>query len=148
MKHTRVADLMTGEVFSVTPDTPFRGIAKLLAQHDVSGVPVVDGEDRLVGSVTRRDLLRVFLRPDAEIRRRVGEVPGDAAEVPDGDVEVHVVDGVVTLDGTAARSSRLRPLLGLVERLDGVVAVAPRVTALSDGTAGAPAGRTRQALPW
>ncbi|GGT02728.1 MULTISPECIES: BON domain-containing protein [Streptomyces] len=90
----------------------------------------------------------MFLRPDAEIRRRVGEVLADAAEVPDGAVEVHVVDGVVTLDGTVARRSRLRLLLDLVERLDGVVAVAPRVTALSDDTAGATAGRARQAMPW
>ncbi|AXE24764.1 hypothetical protein C0216_16070 [Streptomyces globosus] len=78
--------------------------------------------------------------------RPAGGVGPDAAEVPDGDVEVHAVDGVATLDGTAAR--RLRLLPDLVGRLGGVVAADPHVRALSGDTAGAPAGRTRQALPW
>ncbi|GGT02735.1 MULTISPECIES: CBS domain-containing protein [Streptomyces] len=57
MKHTKAADLMTGEVVSVTPDTSFKDIVKLLAQHDVSGVPVLDAEDRVVGVVSQTDLL-------------------------------------------------------------------------------------------
>ncbi|MFJ3921779.1 CBS domain-containing protein [Streptomyces sp. NPDC090022] len=221
MKHIKVADLMTDKVVSVTKDTAFKDVAKLLAQYDISGVPVlddedrvlgvvsqtdllagaspntrpdphsgaptappaagdlmstpaitvhaeeaaadaarlmtrrgierlpvVDVEDRLVGIVTRRDLLRMFLRPDAEIRRRVHDVLGDVAGVPVGDVETHVVDGIVTLDGTVQRQSQLSVLLGLIERVDGVVAVASRVTARYDDMTAHHAGHARHAMPW
>ncbi|MER7467293.1 CBS domain-containing protein [Streptomyces sp. NPDC097981] len=221
MQHIKVADLMTDEVVSVTPDTPFKDVAKLLAQHDVSGVPVlddedrvvgvvsqtdllacaaplphpgpqtgtptpppaasaimstpaitvraeetaadaarlmtrrgierlpvVDVEDRLVGIVTRRDLLRMFVRPDAEIRRRVQDALRDVVGVPVGDVKVHVVDGIVTLEGIVQRESQLRFLRALVERVDGVVAVASHVTARTDDTAITQAGPARHAMPW
>ncbi|MFJ6479162.1 CBS domain-containing protein [Streptomyces sp. NPDC091682] len=226
MKRIKVADLMTDEVVSVAPVTAFKDVAKLLAQYDISGVPVlddedrvvgvvsrtdllahtadprttgprgsrqddsgtgpptagdvmsapavtvhaeetvadaarlmtrrsierlpvVDVEDRLVGIVTRRDLLRTFLRPDSEIRRRVtDEVLVEVLGLPADDVEVHVVDGIVTLDGRVELRSQLAALLGLVERLDGVVAVASRVTARTDDTATAHADRARHAMPW
>ncbi|MFE2547381.1 CBS domain-containing protein [Streptomyces sp. NPDC059355] len=222
MKHIKVADLMTDEVVSVAPGTSFKDVAKLLAQYDISGVPVldeedrvvgvvsqtdllahagpgpdtsgqngteaepptagdvmsapavtvhaegtaadaarlmtrrsierlpvVDVEDRLIGIVTRRDLLRMFLRPDSEIRRRVtDEVLTEVLGVPTGEVEAHVVDGIVTLEGHVERRSQLPALLSLVEQLDGVVAVASRVTARTDDTATAHADEARQAMPW
>ncbi|MFD5891733.1 CBS domain-containing protein [Streptomyces sp. NPDC060334] len=219
MKHINVADLMTDEVVSVTPDTAFKEVAKLLAQHDISGLPVlddedrvvgvvsqtdllaraaathvprqdtapsrsltagdvmsapaisvhaaetaadaarlltrrgierlpvVDEEDRLVGIVTRMDLLRLFVRPDAEIRRRiVEEVLTEVLDVPGGDVEVHVVDGIVALGGCLERQSQLPSLVSLVKQVDGVVSVESRVTARNDDTPAAHAGR--HALPW
>ncbi|KOU22781.1 CBS domain-containing protein [Streptomyces sp. WM6368] len=222
MKRLKVADLMTDEVVSVAPGTGFKDVAKLLAQYDISGVPVlddedrvvgvvsqtdllartgsgshpaeqsgtvagapsagdvmsapavtvhaeetvadaarlmtrrsierlpvVDVEDRLVGIVTRRDLLRMFLRPDSEIRRRVSdEVLTEVLGVPTGDVDVHVVDGIVTLDGQVERRSQLSALLSLVEQLDGVVAVASRVTARTDDAASTHADHARHAMPW
>ncbi|MER7120597.1 BON domain-containing protein [Streptomyces goshikiensis] len=98
-------------------------------------LPVVDEEDRLVGIVTRRDLLHLFVRPDSEIRRRVtDEVLTEVLGVPAGDVDVHVVDGSVTLNGRVERRSQLPVLLGLVGQLDGVVAVASHVRARTDDT--------------
>ncbi|MFE9369665.1 CBS domain-containing protein [Streptomyces sp. NPDC006711] len=44
----------------------------MTAQHEVERLPVVDDEDRLVGIVTR-DLLQLFLRPDADLHREVVE---------------------------------------------------------------------------
>ncbi|MFJ9789549.1 hypothetical protein [Streptomyces globosus] len=127
MKRIEVADRMTGEVVSGTPDTPVGDVAEPLARCAAARVPVP---------------------ADGGFRRRVGEVLPDAAEALNRDAEVRVADGLVTLDGTAARRGRLRLRLGPVERLDGVAAVASYATALSDGTVGAPAGRTRQVLPW
>ncbi|MFD0265585.1 CBS domain-containing protein [Streptomyces sp. NPDC127106] len=221
MNRIKVADLMTDEVVSVTPGTTFKDVAKLLAQYDISGVPVlddedrvvgvvsqtdvlehaapgpdaprqdrgtarpptaggimtapavtvhaeataadaarlmsrrgierlpvVDVEDRLVGIVTRRDLLRMFLRPDAEVRRRVQDVLGYVLGGSADAVDVHVVDGIVTLDGCVPLRSQLHVLLGLVERLDGVVAVTGHVRARTDDGASAHAGRSRHAMPW
>ncbi|MCX5588591.1 CBS domain-containing protein [Streptomyces erythrochromogenes] len=169
MKRLEVADLMTDEVVSVAPGTGFKDVAKLLAQYDISGVPVLDDEDHVVGVVPQTDLLAhtvsgshpaeqsstvagppsAVLRPDSEIRRRVtDEVLTEVLGVPTGDVDVHVVDGIVTLGGQVERRSQLPALLTLVEQLDGVVAVASRVTARTDDTASTHADHARHAMPW
>lgn len=53
----RIADVMTTDVATVTPETPLAEVAQLLVQRDVKAVPVLDGERRVVGIVTGGDLL-------------------------------------------------------------------------------------------
>lgn len=65
MRHRTVGDLMTHTVFRVRPDTTFKDVARVLADHDITGVPVVDDDDRPVGVVSEADLLRrASGRPD------------------------------------------------------------------------------------
>lgn len=71
MKHIKVADLMTDEAVSVAPGTAFKDIAKLLAQYDISGVPVLDDEDRVVGVVSQTDLL-AHVAPGPDTSRQNG----------------------------------------------------------------------------
>lgn len=56
-------DIMTTEVVSVPPDTAVSEIAGLLLRNRISAVPVVDGENRVLGIVSEGDLLR---RPETE----------------------------------------------------------------------------------
>ncbi|MEV8523592.1 MULTISPECIES: CBS domain-containing protein [unclassified Streptomyces] len=58
MQHRTVADLMTRQVVRARRDTPFKDIVKLLADNDVTAVPVVDDLDRPMGLVSEADLLR------------------------------------------------------------------------------------------
>lgn len=53
-----VADLMTHTVVSVMPGHSVRHAAQIMLDHQVSGVPVVDGDGHLVGILTEGDLLR------------------------------------------------------------------------------------------
>ena len=50
-------DIMTKEVVSVPLETSLLDVAKILAERNFDGVPVVDKEDRLVGIVTEYDLI-------------------------------------------------------------------------------------------
>jgi CBS domain-containing protein len=50
-------ELMTTAVFTVTPETDLGTLAKLFAEKQVSGFPVVDGAGRVVGVVTESDLI-------------------------------------------------------------------------------------------
>jgi CBS domain-containing protein len=50
-------DIMTGEVITTTPETPVTEVAVLLDKHRISGVPVVDKEDWVVGVITQSDLV-------------------------------------------------------------------------------------------
>ncbi|MEV6579742.1 CBS domain-containing protein [Streptomyces sp. NPDC051582] len=140
-------EVMSAPAVTVHTEETVADAARLMTRRGIERLPVVDVEDRLVGIVTRRDLLRMFLRPDSEIRRRVtDEVLTEVLGVPSEDVDVHVVDGFVTLDGRVERRSQLPPLISLVEQVEGVVAVASRVTARTDDTAATQADR--HAMPW
>lgn len=52
------ADIMTSPVITVGPETKIAEAARLMLQHGISGLPVVDGEGALVGIVTEGDLVR------------------------------------------------------------------------------------------
>jgi CBS domain-containing protein len=54
--HTAIGDVMTREVVTIAPDEPISAAAELIVRHDVSLLPVVEGE-RLVGVVNRHDVL-------------------------------------------------------------------------------------------
>ncbi len=56
-----VAQVMTHQPFTVTPQTPLRAAAELLRRHKIGGLPVVDAADRLVGILTESDLFRIFM---------------------------------------------------------------------------------------
>ncbi|MBI5199498.1 MAG: CBS domain-containing protein [Nitrospirae bacterium] len=50
-------DIMTRNVIAVTPDTTVERLAKLLTEHKISGMPVLDEKGKLVGIVTENDLI-------------------------------------------------------------------------------------------
>ena len=119
------AELMTAPAITTTPDTPIMTAALLAARARVRSLPVVsDADGRLVGMVSREDLIRLFLRDDEDIRAEVLQHVVRADEVPEhGNVLVEVHDGVVTLRGsveTALQANRLRTDTAAVA---GVVAV-------------------------
>ncbi|MEQ8349470.1 MAG: CBS domain-containing protein [Sneathiellaceae bacterium] len=60
-------DVMTGAVFTVTPETSVAAIAALLLERRISAVPVVEGDGRVVGIVSEGDLMR---RPESGTERR------------------------------------------------------------------------------
>ncbi|MCK1823482.1 CBS domain-containing protein [Streptomyces sp. XM83C] len=121
--------LMSTPPVTVHADVTVAEAARTMARHRVERLPVVDDEDRLVGIVTRRDLLAVFLRPDAEIRRRVVEdvLVGTLWLAP-GSVDVSVTGGVVTLTGEIERKSEREIAVSMTRQADGVVAVVDRLT--------------------
>src|SRR5712691_6463293 len=52
------ADIMTPDVFGVPPEASVRDVAKLMYTKRIDGVPVIDGEKRVIGIVSDRDLIR------------------------------------------------------------------------------------------
>jgi CBS domain-containing protein len=71
----RAMDVMTTNVITVDPDTPVQAVATLLAERGISGVPVVDSANQLVGILSEGDLLHrvetgTERRPDRRSGRR------------------------------------------------------------------------------
>ncbi|WP_406164731.1 CBS domain-containing protein [Streptomyces sp. NBC_00996] len=121
--------LMTEPPIKVHADDTIVEAARTMARHHVERLPVVDEADRLVGIVTRRDLLQVFLRPDADIRTEViQEVLVRALWLPPRSIDVAVTEGVVTLTGHMERKSEKEIALSMARQIDGVVAVVDKLT--------------------
>jgi CBS domain-containing protein len=53
----RAMDVMTSEVITVDENAPIQSVAKLMADHGISAVPVVDNENRVIGMISEGDLL-------------------------------------------------------------------------------------------
>ncbi|KAB1990320.1 CBS domain-containing protein [Streptomyces triticiradicis] len=121
--------LMTAPPVTVHADDTVVQAARTMARKHVDRLPVLDEEDRLVGIVTRGDLLRGFLRPDEEIRREViDEVLVRSLWLAPRGVEVSVTEGVVTLTGGMERKSETEIAVAMTRRIDGVVDVVADLT--------------------
>jgi len=64
----RIADIMTTEVLTVTPDTSLKAVAELLAERRISGAPVVDTDGHVLGVVSEADILAKERRPRPQNR--------------------------------------------------------------------------------
>ena len=62
----RAMDVMTTNVITVGPDTSVQALAMLLSERAISGVPVVDPDNRLVGIVSRANLVRALAMTKSE----------------------------------------------------------------------------------
>lgn len=117
-------ELMTTPPVVVTTATTIADAARLAAKSRVRTLPVVDADGRLIGVVTRDDLIRIFLRPDEDIHHDVEhDVVGKLPRVPENRVSVEVTDGVVTLHGTVTTALTAGRLLYQAGRVPGVVDV-------------------------
>ncbi|RPE35918.1 CBS domain-containing protein [Kitasatospora cineracea] len=116
--------LMTSPVVTARASWDVGEAARRMDRHRVKRLPVVDEAGRLIGIVSRADLLQVFLRHDGAIREEiVHEVLGRTLWLPPDTVSATVQDGVVTLTGRLPRRSLLPVAERLCRAVDGVVAV-------------------------
>ncbi|KIX79359.1 CBS domain-containing protein [Streptomyces sp. JL4002] len=123
--HTVTAgQMMTVPPVTVPKDATIAGAARLMAKGHFKRLPVVDGEGRLVGVVSRGDLLKIYLRPDADIAEELRDVL-TARLLPSGTaiVHVHVDHGVVRLEGEVADAALADVLVRVARSVPGVVDV-------------------------
>ncbi|HEX6207277.1 MAG TPA: CBS domain-containing protein [Actinomycetota bacterium] len=114
-------DVMTRKLISLVEGMTVTEAARVLQRHGVKRAPVMRGE-RLVGIVTRANLLRPYLRTDLEIQAEVEEaVLSGALGISPRGVRALVIDGVVRLEGRVTSARTRAILLRLVRAVDGVV---------------------------
>lgn len=127
------AGLMSAPALTVPQDTPVIEASRLMAIHHRNRLPVVDRGGRLVGIVTRGDLLRVFLRPDEEIRNEViREVLQRCLWQDTDQLKVEVHDGVVQLSGTLDQDDLIPLALRLTSAVEGVARVIDDLDRIGD----------------
>lgn len=147
---TTAEGLMNSPAVTARPQWTVVEAAQVMERHHVKRLPVVDEADRLVGVISRADLLRVFLRGDRAIRDEISrDILVRTLGIAPSAVTVHVVDGRVSLDGTVERKSLVPVALRLCRGVDGVVDVSGNLGHEIDDTVLAPADRepTRHSQP-
>jgi CBS-domain-containing membrane protein len=93
-------ELMTSPAITIHPDATIPGAARVMNANHVRRLPVVDEDGKLIGIVSRRDLLSVFLRPDSQIEEDARAVLDEILPLAEpGLAGVMVRNGVVTLTG-------------------------------------------------
>ena len=126
--HRRHDASTVGEVCSrpaliIASDASVHDVTRQLIDRNVTRLIVVD-DGRVLGIVTRHDVLRSLTRPDAEFRIAVAAVLAEAGE---HEVQPIVESGVVTLEGRAQRRSRVNGIVRMVADIDGVMTVHDRL---------------------
>ncbi|HUK67932.1 MAG TPA: CBS domain-containing protein [Streptosporangiaceae bacterium] len=128
--------LMTSPAVTIGPDATIHAAARVMSQHHLKQLPVVDPAGVLIGIVSRRDLLSVFLRPDDQIAEDVRAMLTEILFTGPDSVHVVVKDGVVVLTGQPGEPDQ-PDLIAVAEMLtwdiDGVVDVVNRLTAAQPG---------------
>ncbi|MFF1272129.1 CBS domain-containing protein [Streptomyces marokkonensis] len=132
-------ELMTSPAVTARPQWSVVEAARAMARHHVKRLPVVDDTGRLVGIVSRTDLLRVFLRRDLTVGEEITtDILTRTLGLSPGTVTVQVTDGRVTLSGTVPQESLIPLAVRLSESVDGVVDVTNHLRPETDTTVDMP----------
>jgi len=119
---------MTKPPVTVGPNEFVSHAARLMYARKVKRLPVVDDDGKLIGIVSRADVLSVYSRPDADIRREIidnvilGTLLCDPSRF-----SITVKDGIVTVEGMPETASVGHDMIEEIRHVEGVVAVRDRL---------------------
>ncbi|MFF5113764.1 CBS domain-containing protein [Streptosporangium sp. NPDC000509] len=128
-------ELMHTPAITISKDAPVTDAGHLMRENNVKRLPVVDGQGRLVGIVSRCDLLKAYIRSDHDIEREVRlDVLTRSLWMNTSLVQVTVKDGVVTLSGRMTLRGDTRIALEMTRQINGVIDVINELTWDRDNT--------------
>ena len=117
-----VGEVMSDNVFTISPDATLVEAARTMTTHGVKRLPVVDRDGKLLGIISRRDIVNSYTRPDELIEDEIQEDILKRLLFLDPDlVNIEVVGGVVKISGELPTRSDARLLEAMVQRTDGVI---------------------------
>lgn len=116
-----VGEVMNRHPITVSEETDLAEAADLMTSTGVKSLPVLDGHGRVVGVVSRRDIIHLLARPDREIEAELDDV----FRRLDRDWLVDVTNGVVTVTGPVGDGEHAMAVT-LAEAVAGVTAVTVR----------------------
>lgn len=125
--HT-VGEAMTSPALTIGPDRPVHEAAARMIEDGVNRLPVVE-DGKLLGIVSRADLVRAFARTDGEIADEIrNEIVKRTLWLAPDAVEITVESGNVMLAGQVETATDAELLPVFVKRVPGVVSVSSELT--------------------
>ncbi|MFB7917154.1 CBS domain-containing protein [Streptomyces sp. NPDC056061] len=129
----RAEEIMSAPAVCARPEWTVVEAARLMEVQNVKRLPVVDETDKLLGVVSRGDLLRIFLRRDQAIREEIDrDVLQQTMGLAPSAVTAEVREGQVVLRGTVEFKSLIPIIERLCRSVDGVVSVAEQLSYRTD----------------
>ncbi len=123
------SDLMTTPPVTISPNELVSHAARLMYARRVKRLPVVDADGRLVGIVSRADVLSVYGRPDADIRHEIIErIVLDTLLTDPERFTITVKDGIVTVEGMPETAAVGHDMIEEIRHVEGVVTVRDRLS--------------------
>jgi CBS-domain-containing membrane protein len=126
-------EAMSAPAISIRPEQQVAEGARRMVENQVNRLPVVDEQGKVIGIVTRADLVRVFSRSDQEIEHEIEhDVVLRTLWIEPNRVKVRVARGEVSLTGRLDTKLTAELLPRLVERVPGVVSVSADLSWVAD----------------
>ena len=137
----KVGEVMTSPVVAVREDTPLAEVVDLMERRRIKRLPVTRN-GKLVGLVSRADLLRAFVAKsrdaeptvaqlsDAQLEHRIAEEIERQPWGPAASVHVNVVRGIADMQGVLSDDRERIALRVLVENMPGVTGVKDHLTTI------------------
>jgi len=124
---TRAADAMTAPAITIESSRPISEAARIMTDHGINRLPVVDA-DRLVGIVTRADLVRAYVRSDDELADTIREdVIRRMLWLDPGLFNVQVKHGIASISGHVDRRSTAAMVEEATAAVPGIIDVEPSI---------------------
>jgi CBS domain-containing protein len=125
---TSAGNLMSTPALSIAPDATLSAAATKMQAKKVKRLLVTGRSGRLLGIVSRADLLRLYTRPDTAVRQDIiDHVLRRTMWIDPNEVQVDVTAGVATLTGDVGRRTTAAILARLTGQVPGVVAIVDNV---------------------
>jgi len=122
-------DLMTKPPVTIGPNDLVSHAARLMYSRKLKRLPVVDDGGRLIGIVSRADVLSVYSRPDADILHDITEgIIPDTLLTDPARFTITVRDGIVTVEGVPRTASIGHDMIEEIRHVEGVVSVRDRLS--------------------
>ena len=124
-----VGEVMSIGVVTIRPEMEIYEAAKIMTVQEVKRLPVVDDDNRLLGVISRADIVSIFTRPDDVIEDEIREdLLRRVLFIDPDELGVSVTNGVVALSGEVGTRAEASMLEELTNRLDGVFGVETKLT--------------------
>ena len=113
-----IRTIMSKDVVTVHPDTPIADVIELLSEHDITGIPVVDAEEHLVGIITEKDIMGLALGEE-EVSGRVEDyMTRDVVSFDVDDDVIAICECLVNHDFRRVPILSHGKLVGIISRRD------------------------------
>lgn len=117
-----VGEVMSDNVFTIDPEASLVEAARTMTTHGVKRLPVVTRQGKLVGVISRHDIVAAFTRPDELIEDEIREdVLRRLLFLDPALLQITVEAGVVSISGELPTRTDTRLLEAMVQRTDGVI---------------------------
>ena len=111
-----IREIMQSETIAVRPEDSVHRVLELLIEHSISGLPVTNADDHIVGVISERDVLKLFYEPEAHSVAAV--MTSDPITIGVDSPLVDVFDCLMANDFRRVLIHDENKLVGLVSRAD------------------------------